>query len=216
MAQTNIDAVLFPTDMEVQAIGGPMASTSITTSVGGLEPRKANYLRLPRQYKVSFGPESSPVILGLFDCQLGGRFGFMLHDPNDYTVTCITLAKTTVAGKTVCQLITQKQTLNYFTSAVVRTYTRPETLPDINNCQIFENAVLQVAGVDYNLGDQDGTVNFTRLVSGTASATFNYFVGVRFADEALNLNFLSTQADGSVLLSISQISLLEVLPGAPA
>ena len=209
VSPVNVDPVLLPPEIEVDAIAGPVTKTAVITSASGTERRKAQILNPIRQYTIAFGPEYVEDVLALFLCQLGPRFGFMLQAPADMSAADVLLPWTTSNGVTLAQLTKVYATVNYFNATVVRAVERAITLPDPATITVKVNGSLDNTWTLLH----GGVLSFPHVLNPTdeVTATFNFFVPVRFADDQLEIT-LHTQTTQS----LQQAKLLEILPGSPA
>lgn len=87
MASGGFHEVRFPTDISVDATGGPTFHTTIMTLASGFERRNVDWSLTRQQWDVASGvksPEQANALIKFFYARLGRAFGFRFQAPNDY------------------------------------------------------------------------------------------------------------------------------------
>lgn len=198
-----VDFVLLPLGINANASGGPVTKTAITEGASGKEKRYAYMPQPRREYTGGFGPDYVAAILNIWTAGLGPRYGFMLRDPSDYTLTTQVASHIDATHVQVQKTYTRT---DYFTSAIVRSNVRDILIPDPNSLTVFRNASIDTS---WTLG-YDGILTTVSAI-GTGdiiTVTGEFFVPVRMADDKFVLSMLVKD-----LNAIQQLNFVEVLPG---
>ncbi len=87
----------FPPDISYGAVGGPMFSTGVVTSMSGGEQRAQNWAQSRIKYDVSHGVKTKAqldALIAFFRARKGKAYGFRFKDWADYVATsqpCVAL-----------------------------------------------------------------------------------------------------------------------------
>lgn len=203
----NVDRVLLPLGIEVDAIGGPTTKTMITEGASGKEKRFSYFTAPRREYTGAFSPDFIAEMLEIWTSGLGPRFGFMLHDPTDYQFDPTSeLSWIVSSGFTKAQCSKTYSRFNYFDDTLVRTLVRNILIPDPATMAVFVNGT---PNATFTLVDDGIIESSSTLTSGdVVTVTGEFFVPVRVTDDRMDMTMNSKD-----LNSIQQIRFVEVLPG---
>lgn len=206
----NVDRVLLPLGIEINALGGPTTKTAISESASGKESRFAYMTSPRREYTGAFGPEYVDALLQIWTSGLGPRFGFMIFDPTDYKFADVPMVQTVSSGFTRVQFRKSYQRIGFWSSGVVRTLYRDILLPDPALCEIKVNGTVNGTFTLRNDGIAESSSTFSSGALITCDCN-RFYVPVRPADDRLDLTMHVQD-----LTSVQQIRFVEVLPGDAA
>ncbi|MDX2095661.1 MAG: DUF2460 domain-containing protein [Alphaproteobacteria bacterium] len=191
--------VQFPTDISYGSSGGPEYATDVVTSSSGHEQRNINWEQARARYNVAHGVKTKAqldALIAFFRARKGRAYGFRFKDWTDYQAT-----ETLGMGDGVQ---TQFQLVKSYTSGDV-TETRLIRKPVSGSVQVYQNAVLQSAGM--TIDSATGMVVFAvpPAAGQVITASFEFDVPVRFDTDRL-----SSSLDAYGIHSWLDIPLLEV------
>lgn len=79
--------VQFPTDIGLDALGGPERAVDVVTLDSGFEERNSAWTASRRRYDISYGikrPDDLATVLGFWESVGGNLHGFRFKDPTDF------------------------------------------------------------------------------------------------------------------------------------
>lgn len=202
----NVDATRLPEYVERGAKGGPKFDTTVLSAVNGVEQRNINRTQSRGEWTIGYGLRMASdwkPILALHYAQRGRAYGFTFKDFTDYYVTDGSIG-TGNGTATTFQLIKVYD-------AGVRQYTRTILLPDTDTLIVNLNGTPTTA-----FTVSDGLLTFTSAPANGAviTASFDFFVPVRFADDHIEISIEMATAD-TELAAIPAVALIEILPSSP-
>jgi uncharacterized protein (TIGR02217 family) len=201
----NVDATRLPEYVERGARGGPKFDTTINTSVSGVEQRVANRVLSRGEWQIGYGLRTAgdwKPVLALHYAQRGSLYGFTFRDWSDYYVTD--------GGIGTGDATTKAFQLIKTYDVGVRQYVRNIYLPDT------DTLIVNIDGTPTTAFTvSDGMLTFTTApgVGAVITASFDFFVPVRFADDHLEIS-VEMATDDAELAEITAIPLIEVLPSS--
>lgn len=192
-------------EIEAGAVAKPRFSTEVITTDGGWEVRNRRWAFPLHQFEFNVSPSDANADLifeelrDLYYAAAGQADAFKFKHWSDFEGTAEAIG-TGDASDTTFQLIK-----NYTRGAV--TQTRKITRPVLGTVLIYLNGVLQGSG--YTVDYDTGIVTFTAAPGlGVAiTATFEFDVPVRFADDEIDLVGLTNvlnQAVNIVLVEVKE------------
>jgi uncharacterized protein (TIGR02217 family) len=171
------DDVLFPLALGREAEVAPEVSTAIVTSAGGRENRNAEWAEARMRYDVGPGVRSETdiaALIGFFRARMGPARGFRLRDPFDAS------GDDEVLG--VGDGVEARFQLVRRYGEIVRRITRPVR----GSVRV---AVDGLATEDFTLGDGGMlTLDAAPTAGAVVTASFDFDVPVRFAEDRLNVS----------------------------
>ena len=171
------DDVLFPLALGREAEVAPEVSTAIVTSAGGRENRNAEWAEARMRYDVGPGVRSEAdiaALIGFFRARMGPARGFRLRDPFDAS------GEDEVLG--VGDGVEARFQLVRRYGEVTRRITRPVR-------GSVGVAVDGLATADFTLGDGGVvTLDAAPAAGAVVTASFDFDVPVRFAEDRLNVS----------------------------
>jgi uncharacterized protein (TIGR02217 family) len=200
-----IDNIRLPVAVEQGATGGPRFSTSIQTALSGIEQRIAEWDVARCEYDIGYAVRGKADLLGdvirLWRDRRGPAYPFRFKDWSDFEATDVSLG-TGDGSAAVFQLVK--------TYSVIFDTTRAIQLPVSGTVAIKVAGVLKTEATHYTVDYSTGLLTFTGGNIPTAgqaiTASFEFDVPVRFADDALKISM--TMEDFG---DIPSIPLIEVL-----
>ena len=211
----------FPNDLKYGSLGGPMFSTDIVVTGGGVEFRNSNWSLPLSRYdaKYSVKLRSSAIdVYELFMVSNGKDGSFRYKDFWDYRsssngVDAVADTDQSIGpgdGASVAfQLV---KTYTKGTGSIIRTIKKPVVSAGV---LIKVNSVAQTEGVDYTVDYVTGIVTFSVAPTDThvITAGYEFDVPVRFdTDELSDLFFelMSTAGSDNDIVNYPSIPLIEV------
>jgi uncharacterized protein (TIGR02217 family) len=170
------DDVLFPLALGREAEVAPEVSTAIVTSAGGRENRNAEWAEARLRYDVGPGVRSEAdiaALIGFFRARMGPARGFRLRDPFD------------ASGEDEVLGVGDGAVASF---ALVRRYgevARRITRPVSGSVQV---AVDGVATAAFTLAGGVVTLDVAPAVDAVVTASFDFDVPVRFAEDRLSVS----------------------------
>ena len=201
----NVDVTRLPEYVERGARGGPKFDTTINTSISGVEQRVANRVLSRGEWQIGYGLRTAgdwKPVLALHYAQRGSLYGFTFRDWSDYYVTDGAIG--TGDGSTKAFQLTKTYDVG------VRQYVRKIYVPDT------DTLVVKIDGTPTTAFTvSDGMVTFDAAPSSSSAitASFQFFVPVRFADDHLEIG-VELATDDAELAEITAIPLIEILPSS--
>lgn len=224
----------FTRKLALMAVGGPGYSTSVNAGFSGYEQRNQNWAQARAQYNVTF--QSKPVeewqaLEAMFHAARGQANGFRLLDPGDFRGVGEFIG--TGDGTTTTFQLQKTYTFPISQYSVVRPVQKPITSLVVNyqgdfltdTVNVYLDGALQASNpgyvpggsADYSLDETTGVIIFTNPPDDDVviTADYQYHIPVRFSLDQMQKQFV-TPANGSLLVTVSGIQLLEVRikPGA--
>lgn len=198
----NVDVTRLPEYVERGARGGPKFDTAINTSISGVEQRNANRVLSRGEWTIGYGLRTAGdwrPVLAMHFAQRGSLYGFTFRDWADYYVTDGVIG--TGDGTT------QSFQLTKIYDVGVRQYVRTIYAPD------NDTIVVKVDGVaTTEFSVEDGLLTLWDAPGNgkNVSASFEFFVPVRFADDHLEIS-VEMATDDAELAEITAVPLIEIL-----
>jgi uncharacterized protein (TIGR02217 family) len=198
----NVDATRLPEYVERGARGGPKFDTTINTSISGVEQRVANRVLSRGEWQIGYGLRTAgdwKPVLALHYAQRGSLYGFTFRDWSDYYVTD--------GGIGTGDGATHGFQLIKTYDVGVRQYVRNIYAPDTDTIVVKVNGV---ATTDFLVEDGWLTLWDAPGVGAVITASFEFFVPVRFADDHLEIG-VEMATDDAELAEITAVPLIEIL-----
>lgn len=202
----NVDATRLPEYVERGAKGGPKFDTTVLSAVNGVEQRNINRPQSRGEWTIGYGmrlaSDWAPV-LALHYAQRGRAYGFTFRDWSDDNVIDGSIG-TGNGTLTTFQLVKVYD-------VGVRQYVRTILVPDVTTLVVKIDGTPTTA-----FTNSDGLLTFTSAPANgvVITATFDFFVPVRFADDHIEIN-VEMATDDQELAAIPAVPLIEILPGSP-
>jgi uncharacterized protein (TIGR02217 family) len=198
-----IDNVRLPVTVEEGALGGPRFKTTTNVALSGVEQRVSEWDHARCEYDIKYGIKSKEDLLSVIKihrARVGSAYPFRFKDWSDYEATTVNIG-TGDGSDTTYQLVKKY-------SDGVAEVTRTILLPVSGTVSIYVNGVLQTVTTHYSINYSTGVVTFVSPPTNThpITATFEFDVPVRFADDALDVAMLVDDFG-----EIPSIMLIEVL-----
>jgi len=196
-----IDNVRLPVSVEQGATGGPRFKTSVQTALSGIEQRIAEWDVARCEYDVGYAARDKALlsaVIKLYRDRQGAAFPFRFKDWNDFEVTDAEIG-TGDGDLTAFQLV-KRYDLVFEVIRVIQLPVEGTVEITVGGDPIDEADFT----VDYNTGML--TFDTAPAADEVITATFEFDVPVRFADDALTVSM--TMVD---LGDIPSIPLIEVL-----
>ena len=196
-----IDNVRLPVSVEQGATGGPRFKTSVQTALSGIEQRIAEWDVARCEYDVGYAARDKALlsaVIKLYRDRQGAAFPFRFKDWNDFEVTDAEIG-TGDGDLTAFQLV-KRYDLVFEVIRVIQLPVEGTVEITVGGDPIDEADFT----VDYNTGML--TFDTAPAADEVITATFEFDVPVRFADDALKVSM--TLDD---LGDIPSITLFEVL-----
>lgn len=194
MTTSYID-VAFPDAVARGATGGPKFLTDIVSLGSGAEQRNIRWAQRRAEYNISTGIRTRTQmndVIAHFHNMCGRAYSFPFKDWSDYSATDMTMVE---VSSTVWQLVKRYAR---GTNVYVRTITKPKS----------GTVVVKVDDEEVTPSDIDtltGQVTFSSAPSVAPTASFQFYVPVRFDDDHLPI-----QVDTDNKMVVSEINLVEV------
>ncbi len=174
--------VQFPPDISYGASGGPGWSTTVVTTVSGMERRNANWSQARGRWNVAHGlkrREQVAELIAFFRARKGRAFGFRFKDWTDYQA----LAETLGTGDGTTR--TFQLTKGYNSGGEVET--RTITKPVAGTVNLYEDGVEATSG--WTTDTTTGLVTFTTApaTATVVTADFEFDVPARFDTDQMEL-----------------------------
>lgn len=191
--------VRLPDDVERGASGGPGFLTTIVALSSGFEQRNARWALERGRWNVGYGVGRKDLysrILEFYRARRGRLFGFRFKDFADFELTNGVIGQGNGSD-------TQFQLVRIYAD-IGGSYTRPLNKPVENTTRIFLDGV---ETMDFTVDTSTGVVTLaTAPANGVeVTATCEFDVPVRFADDNLELNLI--YIDGGSYNSIPLVEL---------
>lgn len=202
----NVDLTRLPDYVERGARGGPKFDTTVHRSVGGVEQRVSNRPISCGEWTIGYGLRTAgdwKPVLALHYAQRGSLFGFLFRDWADYYVKDGGIGTGDGTNK-------EFQLVKVY-DVGVRQYVRSISVPDVTTLTVKVDGV---ATTDFTVSDGKLTFGTAPGVGEIVSASFEFFVPVRFADDHLEIS-VELATDDAELAEITAVPLIEILPESP-
>lgn len=174
--------VRFPEKIELGVTGGPGYSTTIVTTISGIERRNANWQQSRGRWDVSSGIKDRDdlgALIEFFRARQGKAYGFRFKDWSDFEAVETTIG--TGDGTTVAFQLVKEYTSG--STEVTRTITKPVA----DTVDVYLDGMLQASG--FTVDTTTGIVTFGTAPSTdvVVSAAFEFDVPVRFDVDEMSL-----------------------------
>lgn len=212
MTQGFIETPLFPNEIAYWASGGGNWKTTVVETYGGNEYRTQAWSQQRGKWTVadafrSQNPSSALLyksLVAFYNACRGSLYAFRFKDFRDYQDDgngVLGLTGLAVAATTAYQMYK-----NYSVSPNL--YQRMIVKPTVGATKVYNNGVLQILGVDYNIDESTGIVTFTSqpTVGHTLTWTGTFEVPARFDSDAPDMGPTSEGA----LLDWQSLAIVEV------
>ncbi len=193
----DFDNVLLPTPFGEAVRVIQSYRTQMVETGSGFEFRNGLWASPRRRFTLADGPHKLSDLLHLksfFEFRRGRLYGFLLHDWSDDSSTAVGTALTTLDQP----LISISDSTTRF--ALVKLYhqsgrrlMRRIVKPKPDTVIVARNGERLQAGADYTIDTDKGEITLTNPLPKSAKLTagFNFYVPVRFEDDALEIARLS-------------------------
>lgn len=212
----------FPVDIKYGSMGGPVNSTDIVVTGGGVEYRNSNWSEALNRYNAKYSIKLRSSVLAVYELFLAskGRFGgFRYKDFFDFTSSSNGVDSPATSDQTIGVgdgVEVDFQLIKTYTTGIgiqVRNIRKPVVSAGV----IIEVDIAGVLteGVDYTIDYTTGIVTFTSAPLNTRAirAGYEFDVPVRFdTDDLSDLFFtlISTTSSDTDIVNLSDIPLMEI------
>ena len=192
--------VRFPASLSFGSIGGPERRTDVVTLANGFEERNTPWAHSRRRYDAGLGMrslEDVETLIAFFEARRGQMYAFRWKDWADYK-SGPAKQEVTYLDQVIAQgdgVRTQFALRKTYRSGEFN-YARPITKPVVGSVRIGVEQDEMQEGVDYEVDETTGLVQFTRPPDQDMSVTagFEFDVPVRFDTDRIQTSVASFQA----------------------
>lgn len=195
--------VRLPDTVERGAQGGPRFNTTVLELSSGYEKRNAAWSKTRGEWDIGYGIArftDLEEVIAFFYARMGRLYGFRFKDWADHTVD-LGVQLVAVGGETTMQLVKRYVSgAYYFERAIYK--------PVAGSVTIRKNG--STMGSGWSVNNDTGLVTFTAplVAADQITASFEFDVPVRFADDSLDVNvdiFNAGQIPNIKLIEIKQL-----------
>ena len=192
--------VRFPASLSFGSIGGPERRTDVVTLANGFEERNTPWAHSRRRYDAGLGMrslEDVETLIAFFEARRGQMYAFRWKDWADYK-SGPAKQEVTYLDQVIAQgdgVRTEFALRKTYRSGEFN-YARPITKPVVGSVRIGVEQDEMQEGVDYEVDETTGLVQFTRPPDQDMSVTagFEFDVPVRFDTDRIQTSVASFQA----------------------